>query len=147
MADAATAAATAPTLRDAEALVGLAYVPGYQDCMHLAVRAQRMLWGRRVAWQRVRHPVSRRLQLQLVQAGIGTVARPLADDEAPQAGDVVLWLAPVGDAQQYHLGTLFFHAGESWVLHTSAEIGASVLQRLTECPMWGLHLEGIYRWL
>lgn len=137
----------AVTVRDAERLVGLAYVPGHQDCMHLAVRAQRELWGRTVAWQRVRHPVSRRLQRQLIQAGIGTVARPLAEGEQQQAGDVVLWLASEASGQHYHLGTLLMHGAEPWVLHTSAELGASVLQRLNECPMWGLQIEGVYRWL
>lgn len=141
------AAAAAVTLRQAEALVGLPYVPRTADCMHLAVRAQRELFGRQVRWDAGVHPARPAEQVALLQRAIGGVARPLAEGEAPQAGDAVLWLAGAGRGAHFHIGTLLLHAGEQWVLHTSEELGASVLQRLAECPLAGLRLEGIYRWL
>lgn len=135
------------TLRQAEALVNIPYLPRTQDCMHLALHAQQVLWGRTVGQPSGRHPLAPRHQAKAIQAGIGTLARPLADGEAAQPGDVVLWLADGDLGPQYHIGTLLHHAGEQWVLHTSEELGASVLQRLAECRMWGLRIEGIYRWL
>lgn len=140
-------AASAVTLRQAEALVGLPYVPRTADCMHLAVRAQRELFGRQVRWHGGLHPARPDHQVALLQGAIADVARRLAAGEAPQAGDAVLWLAGGGRGTHYHVGTLLLHAGEQWVLHTSEELGASVLQRLAECPLAGLRFEGIYRWL
>jgi hypothetical protein len=137
----------APTLRDAEALVGLPYVPRVQDCMHLVLRAQRELFGRAVAVPAGAHPAHPQRQGRLIVAGIGSLVRPLGNEEAPADGDLVLWLAEGELGTHYHAGTLMLHAGEQWVLHTSEELGASVLQRLAECRMWGLRLEGIYRWL
>lgn len=136
-----------PTLRDAEALVGLPYLPGVQDCMHLALRAQAHLWGRTIVLPVSRHPVAPRQQARLIEAGIGTLARPLAADEAPEPGDLVLWLAASPLGPHYHVGTLLLQGGERWVLHTSQELGASVLQRLADTRQWGLHLEGLYRWI
>lgn len=134
-------------LRQAEALVGLPSVPRVQDCMHLAMRARHQLFGRAVATPAGAHPVRPQRQAELIRAGIGSLARPLTPDEAPADGDLVLWLADGELGEHFHIGTLFVHAGELWVLHTSEELGASVLQRLAECRMWGLRLEGIYRWL
>lgn len=137
----------ASTLRAAEALVGLPYLPRVQACMHLVLRAQRELFGRAVPVPAGAHPVAPRQQARLIVAGIGHLVRPLAADEAPVDGDLVLWLADGELGTHFHAGTLMLHAGEQWVLHTSEELGASVLQRLAECRMWGLRLEGIYRWL
>ncbi len=140
-------AAPASMLRQAEALVGLPYLPRVQDCMHLVLRAQRQLFGRTVGVPDGAHPVHPHRQQRLIMAGVGTLVRPLELDEAPADGDLVLWLAEGELGTHYHAGTLLLHAGEQWVLHTSEELGASVLQRLAECGMWGLRLEGIYRWL
>lgn len=137
----------ATTLRQAEALVGLPYVPRTQDCMHLVLRAQRDLFGRAVGVPAGAHPLHPHRQARLIVAGIGRLVRPLAADEAPADGDLVLWQADGDLGTHWHAGTLLLHGGEQWVLHTSEELGASVLQRLAECRMWGLRLEGIYRWL
>lgn len=139
--------AAAVTLRQAEALVGLPYVARTADCWHLALRAQRELFGREVRWPLAQHPARADRQAALLHSVIGGLARPLADGELPQAGDAVLWQAGGGRHTHFHIGTLLLHASEQWVLHTSEELGASVLQRLAECPMTGLRLEGIYRWL
>ncbi|MGI9218600.1 MAG: hypothetical protein ACR2JA_16570 [Hydrogenophaga sp.] len=135
------------TLRAAEALVGLPYVARSFDCMHLAVLAQQQLFGRTVRWAGGLHPARPTYQVALVRDAIGDVARPLAAGEQPEAGDAVLWLAGGGRSTHFHIGTLLLHAGEQWVLHTSEALGTSVLQRLAECPLTGLRLEGIYRWL
>lgn len=137
----------AVTLRQAEALVGLPYVPRTFDCMHLAVLAQQQLFGRTVRWHAGQHPAGPAHQVALLQGAIAGVARSLQATEAPEPGDAVLWLAGGGRRTHFHIGTLLVHAGEQWVLHTSEGLGASVLQRLAECPLAGLRLEGIYRWL
>lgn len=136
------------TLRQAETLVGLTHVPGRFDCMHLALLAQRQLFGRAVPWPQQAHPLGRRHQAAMIRRHCADLARPLADDEPPATGDGVLWTVDAGTAGRgYHIGTLFVQAGERWVLHTSEDLGQSVLQRLRDCPAQGLRLEGFYRWL
>lgn len=136
------------TLRQAETLVGLVYVPGSFDCMHLAVLAQRQLFGRAVAWPAQHHPLGRRHQAAMIQRHCAVLARPLGADEQPATGDGVLWTAAAGPAGRgFHIGTLFVQGGERWVLHTSEELGESVLQRLADCAAHGLRLEGFYKWL
>ena len=79
---------------------------------------------------------------------LADLARPLQPCEPAITGDAVLWQAGIGsDAQHWHIGTLFVALGERWVLHTTAALGASVLQPLAECGAQGLHFEGFYRWL
>lgn len=136
------------TLRQAEALVGLPYIDGDADCMHLAVRAQSELFGRTVNWPARRHPRGVRGQVALVERHLDELAVLLVDDDIPASGDAVLWTADddAGKGLRYHIGTLLVQASEMWVLHTNAGLGESVLQRLVECPAQGLRLEGIYRW-
>ena len=142
------AAAPLVTLRQAEVLVGLAYVPGRFDCMHLALLAQRQLFGRDVPWPRQAHPQGRRHQAAMIQAHCAELARPLADWEQAETGDGVLWTVDAGAAGRgFHIGTLFVQGGERWVLHTSIELDMSVLQRLSDCASHGLRLEGFYRWI
>lgn len=139
----------AVTLRDAEALVGLPYRAGRADCMHLAVLAQRQLFGRVVRWPAdARHPLRAADQVETIGRHLADLARPLQPCEPAITGDAVLWQAGIGsDAQHWHIGTLFVALGERWVLHTTAALGASVLQPLAECGAQGLHFEGFYRWL
>lgn len=138
----------AVTLRDAEALVGLPYVEGTADCMHLAVLAQRRLWGRAVGWQQQRHPLGRGLQAAMIRRHIGALAAPLGEHDTPRSGDAVLWRMHADTpAERFHIGTLLVDGGERWVLHTTAALRASVLQRLADCAAAGLHFEGFYRWL
>lgn len=136
------------TVRDAEALVGIEYRDGHMDCMHLAVLAQRVLFGRVVPWQHRTHPVRTAEQVAMVNAHMGQLARRLGPDEQPQSGDGVLWLRPdTGAGRGFHIGTLFLLGAERWVLHTSEALGESVLQRMSEANADGLTVEGIYRWL
>lgn len=140
--------AEAVTLRQAETLVGIIHVPHHFDCMHLAMLAQRQLFGRAVPWPLQAHPHSPRHQTRLIQQHCAQLARPLAEDEPPATGDAVLWTVE-GDTghRHYHIGTLFHGHGQRWVLHISEGLGSSVLQRLDECAADGLRLDGFYRWL
>ena len=135
------------TLRDAEALVGLRYVPGRFDCMHLAVLAQHQLFGHTVRWADQRHPVRDSDQVLLLDMSRAEVCRRLAVDEALASGHAVLFTVADGAAPRYHIGTLILGLGERWVLHTSQALGSSVLQRLSDCAAAGLRVEGFYAWL
>lgn len=134
----------APTLRQAEGLVGLTYVPGRFTCMHLALLAQRELFGRDVAPQLAgRLPVRGEDQGRLLARWREVVASPVVD---ARTGDAVLFKDGGGE-WEWHIGTLFVEGGEHWVLHTHQGIGASVLERLRDTPRRGLRVEGFYRWL
>lgn len=138
-----------PTLRDAEALVGLPYRAGRFDCMHLAVKAQAELFGHVVRWPAgARHPAGHADQMAVMRQHMGGIARSLDAGDVAISGDAVLWRVAVGTPDEHwHVGTLFVQFGERWVLHTTAAKGASVLQRLGECAVEGLQFEGFYRWL
>jgi hypothetical protein len=137
----------APTLRDAEALVGLAYVPGHFDCGHLAVLVQERLFTRAVALplpgQRPSSPLGQARALARCREAL---CNPLAGAQRAQTGDVVLFIeeAP-GGGVQWHIGTVFKAPAELWVLHIR-EGASSLLQRLDCCLRSGLMLEGFYRW-
>ena len=136
---------TAPvTLRQAETLVGITYVDGEFDCMHLALLAQRQLFGRDVAWPTRPHPRGRRIQAALIARHCDALAAAI---ERPDTGDAVLFTEPdAKGGRRYHIGTLFLDRGELWVLHTNALVGSSLLQRIGDCLRSGLRLEGYYRW-
>lgn len=135
------------TLRQAEALVGLEYRAGEFDCMHLAVLAQRVLFGRTVAWLEQAHPRGVRHQAALIGKHCAELASRLGDADAPATGDAVLWTwDDAAGGQGWHIGTLIMSGGVRWALHTSEAMGASVLQRLADLPAQGLRLEGFYRW-
>lgn len=137
----------APTLHQAEALVGLPYVPGHFDCGHLAVLVQERLFGRAVdlplPGPRPSSPVGQARALARCREAL---CNPLADALRAQTGDVVLFIeeAP-GGGVQWHIGTVFKTPAELWVLHIR-DGGSSVLQRLADCLRHGLMLEGFYRW-
>lgn len=132
-----------PTLRDAEALVGIAYEEGTFDCGHLVVRAQRELFGREVVLPLTGpHPRSRLGQAHALLRCREALGYRV---QLPRSGDAVMFLEATLEGQHYHLGTVLVECGQTWVLHTRAG-GASVLNRLEECLRSGLVLEGFYRW-
>lgn len=135
----------AVTLRDAEALVGLPYVAGEFDCMHLARLAQRTLFCREVPEPVTRHPRTRAAQAQAIEAHRAQVAQP---QPQPETGDAVLFIDQDDRGRrQMHIGTLIFSpTGEAWVLHIRAG-DLSLLQRLEDCKRCGLRVEGFYRWI
>lgn len=134
-----------PTLRDAEALVGLPTVPGEFDCGHLARLAQERLFGRRLAWPAAngRHPRGARGRAAAIVRGRDQLTDRVA---APAAGDVVLFMQQVDGHEDWHIGTVLLHHGQQWVLHTNDHIKASVLEPLQRCRARGMHVEGFYRW-
>lgn len=136
------------TLRQAERLAGLPYVDGDFDCMHLAVRAARELFGREVPWPHRRHPTGVKAQRALMSRHADALTVKLAATEPPCEGDVVAWSMEADRPswpRRWHVGTVLLRRGEVWVLHTSVALGSSVLQRLCDVPP-GMRLEGFYRW-
>ena len=132
------------TLRQAEALVGLAYVPGTFDCAHLAVLAQEYLFGRQVRLPNTGlHPQGARGQAAAIRRHCDQLATHV---EEPQTGDVVLFIEEVEGGVRWHIGTVILELGQRWVLHTTQAQGASVLQRMDDCLRAGLWVEGFYRW-
>lgn len=146
---AANALHPTPTLRDAEHLVGIPYVPGTQDCMHLYIRAAAELFGRQVRMPGRRHPVAGARQAAWMGAVQDGQFEPVAAGDAARSGDLVLWLAQGDRGAHFHVGMLIVDqpTGEAWVLHSEAGIGASVLQRLADTRLAGMRLEGLYRWI
>lgn len=131
------------TLRQAEQLVGIPHVDGQFDCMHLAVHAQRVLFGREVGWAADgRHPCGTRTQAALINRHRANLADPV---DAPQTGDVGLYTETVDGSTHYHVATVFVEAGERWLLHSRAG-GSSILQREADAMRSLMHLEGYYRW-
>lgn len=138
----------AVTLRQAEALVGLAYVDGEFDCAHLAVMAQEYLFGRTVHLPlKGRHPAGRAGQAAAILRHRDELASRLEEAADVATGDAVLFTFEDVDGRVcWHIGTLLLQGGERWVLHTSEALRSSVLQRLDDCMRDGLFVEGFYRW-
>lgn len=132
------------TPRQAEALVGLPFVDGEFDCVHLAVRAQADLWGRVVRWPAgTRHPRGRRGQAAEIERTRDQVVDAI---DVPESGDIVLMRQRLANgAFQYHVGTLIIHAGQRWVLHVF-EGHHSVLQPEADVYIDGTSRDGYYRW-
>lgn len=133
-------------LQRAEALVGIPYVAARFDCMHLAVRAAREIFGRTLAWaDGLPHPRGRRAQAAAFITMQAELARRVGPDEATD-GDVLLFRNDAA-AHPFHVGTLFIdECGQRWVLHVLDVGDSSRLQRLADCKRHGLILEGAYRW-
>lgn len=132
----------------AQVYVGTPYVEGEFVCADLAVQVQRELFGRLVAM-----PALAQRPSSVTRADGSSVARlrdALADPvETPDTGHAALFWTPEGDGQdlrRWHVGTVFVHGGEIWVLHNSATLGSAALQRLADLQRWGMRLEGFYAW-
>lgn len=130
----------ADALRRAEQLVGLPFIPGRFDCVHLAVRAQWEVFGRRVGWNARRHPIDAAERAEVLRGHRDTVADPVPADQA-RTGDVLLFLLP-GD--RYHVGTYFWHQ-RPWLLHVQTLGTTSRLEPLEQACI-GMRLDGVYRW-
>lgn len=132
-------------LRAAERYVGLAYQPGVFDCLDLALQVQREVFGRAVALPAgCSRPGGARGQAREIARWRDALARPLA---MPVTGTGVLLWEPDDGGRLWHIGTVFVHGGEVWVLHNSFAMGCVALQRLTDLQRWGLRFEGYYEWL
>ena len=135
----------AVTLRDAERYVGLPYVPGEFDCMDLAIRVQRELFGRDLSALAGRsHGLGVRGQGREISRLRDAVATRV---ELADTGCAVLMSEPGDLVPTWHIGTAFVQGDMSvWVLHASAAQGGVVLQRLNDLRRFGMHLEGFYLW-
>lgn len=127
----------------AQAYVGTPYLVGEFDCADLAVRVQHELWGRVVEL-----PVHRKRP-----GGVMGQAREIHRLQAELARRVVLpvtgcgVLLHDGEARPtWHIGTVFLHEGEVWVLHNSHTLGSAALHRLEDLRRFGLKVEGFYAW-
>jgi hypothetical protein len=132
-------------LRKAERLVGQQHVDGSFDCAHLAVQAQREIFGRevRLPYGTAPHPMGRLGQMAAISSLRDVLADHVADGDT---GDAVLFAQQTPQGKRWHIGTLIVEAGDVWVLHTHGGAGASVLERLRELAPRGLRVEGYYRW-
>ncbi len=133
------------TLRDAERYVGLPYVPGEFDCMDLAIKVQRELFGLDISALAGRsHGLGVRGQGREISRLRDTVA---TRSELAETGCAVLLTEPGDLVPSWHIGTGFLTGDLSvWVLHASAALGSVALQRLSDLRRFGMHLEGFYLW-
>lgn len=131
------------TLRQAETLVGIPYVEGSFDCVHLVALTHQQLFGRTVPIPQL-HPRGRRGQAAVIARLTSAVVERVAE---PATGDVGLYIETEDDGgERFHVGTVFLQAGERWLLHAHATSGFSVLQREGDALRMGLRLDGYYRW-
>lgn len=133
----------------AQAYVGTPYIAGQFDCTDLAVQVQRELFN--LAVPMPSHSARPGSVARAGGAAIHRLREALADPvETPHAGDFCLLWAPEGDeargVQRWHVGTVFMHGGEIWVLHNSGSTTGAALQRLADIKRLGLRLDGFYRW-
>jgi hypothetical protein len=122
------------------ALVGLPYEDGF-DCADFVARAQKELFGRDVVLPG-HHPRGKLTQATAIRRHTEELATRIAQEEAVD-GDLVLIKS--GGAIT-HVGVLLILNSVSWLLHNSFTIGHSRLQKLSDLPMFGLKIEGFYRW-
>lgn len=131
------------TLRQADSLVGLPYRRRAFNCLHLAVHAQWVLFGRVVAGT-VRAVPTRAAEQDRMLLELRDELADRVDE--PVVGDVALF-EDLYEPGQWHIGTLFSDGCEPWMLHSREAVGRSVLERLRETMTGrGLRLEGCYRW-
>jgi len=132
----------------AQRYVGTPYLPGVYDCADLAAKVQHEVFGRVIALPDHRaRPAGARGQAREV---LGLRDKLAERVELPADGHAVLLWEPDGEAGQnlriWHVGTVFMHAGEIWVLHNSAKLGSAALHRLADLRRWGMRLDGFYAW-
>jgi hypothetical protein len=127
----------------AQSYVGMPYLEGAFDCADLAVKVQWELFGRLVSLP-AHHGAGARTQGALIAKHRDEVADRM---EQAQTGCAALLWEPDGATNRlWHIGTVFVHEGEVWVLHNSLALGSAALQRLNDMKRWGMRLEGFYAW-
>ena len=129
--------------KKAQSYVGTPYLVGEFDCADLAVKVQLELWGRAIALPlRRKRPggvLGQAREIHRLQDDLATLV------EEPDNGDGVL-MHDGGAPPTWHIGTVFLHEGEAWVLHNSFTLGSAALQRLADLRRFGLKVEGFYAW-
>lgn len=131
---------------DAQSYVGTEYIAGEYDCAHLFLDVQRQVFGRVLALpQSVQaHAQGRATQAQQINAVRDALAQRVPE---PVHGCAVLLTTPTDAGHLlWHVGTVFVHRGDVWVLHNSAAMGSAALNRLRDFAWRGQHIEGFYTW-
>jgi len=122
-----------------EHYIGAPYVEGKNDCASFTARVQREWFGREIPL-----PVDREANYlgwsRQIESHREDYAAPT---ETPEEGDAVLM---IGRGRLNHLGTYCLIGGEQYVLHAMKSAGQVVLHRVRDLPMYGLTVEGFYRW-
>lgn len=146
MTPAEQAQAEARDFAAAQAYVGVDYVPGQYDCAHLFLDVQRQVFGctPAVPAHLARHAQGRAGQVAQISEARDALAQRIAE---PVHGCGVL-MTSQNDAGQtlWHIGTVFMHRGDAWVLHNSAVLGNAALSRLRDFAWRGQRIEGFYAW-
>lgn len=119
--------------------VGLPYVPETGDCVALAARVSREVFG-----HDPRLPGSHATTLRAQTAQILEHRDVLAVRiEQPTDGCPALF---IGRGRLCHAGVMCWLAGEWWVLHADQAAGAVIRQRLRDMTRLHYKIEGYYRW-
>ena len=143
----AVAALPAPTVAVAERYVGMAYIPGQFDCADFTALVQREVFGRGMPLPpHADRPQGSAGRRRLIGAMRQEIARPVA---VPEVGAVVLISQPLQNAVSadqvlWHIGTLFDHMGQWWMLHNVQDMGGVFLQQLDDVKRRSGHVEGYY---
>jgi hypothetical protein len=125
----------------AQAFVGMPYVPGQFDCADLAVRVQRDIFGHAIALPA--HGHTRQAQGAQIQALRLDLAQPV---DAPHTGCAVVLTRGDSAGTLWHIGTVFVDSLQTWVLHNSQHLRSAALQRLDWLQRTGFVVEGYYKW-
>jgi hypothetical protein len=134
-----------PTVQQINAFVGLPYEEGRFDCADLAVKIQRDLYGKHIGLP-AHHPQGAKTQAAAIRRNSEELATRITREEAMD-GDAIVIVSTDGEGGTLlHIGTLFYLSSIPWVLHTSVTTGHSLLQRLSDLPLFRLKVEGFYRW-
>ncbi|ONN68138.1 hypothetical protein [Herbaspirillum sp. VT-16-41] len=124
--------------RDLDRYIGRPYDAQTFDCADLAVLVQRELFGRQITLPADR--LRRHAQVASLARYRDALAVVIGPEEISD-GDAVLMK---GDS--LHIGTLFYLAGSWRVLHNSHALGGVWLHKLADLRLFGLFIEGFYRW-
>jgi hypothetical protein len=130
----------------AERYVGRPYIEGEFDCADLARLVQQEVFKREI-----RLPASRdyagKEGMAKIRAMSGQIEACKLDYAGPVAtpveGDAVLLISRAASS---HIGTWCAIGGEGYVLHCTSRSKQAVLQRIRDLHLFGLKIEGFYRW-
>lgn len=125
----------------AEAFCGMPYDRDTFDCADFVVHVARELFGYNVTLPASR-PRGKGCERHLpdISKSYGV---PTTN---PEDGDIVL-MYDFGDTIPTHVG-LFIRVGQiSYVMHSAAKLGGSVMTELHNLARLGLTIEGFYKWI
>lgn len=128
--------------RDIHPYCGMPYRRDKFDCADFAVHVARDLFGYDVTLPGTR-PRGKGCEAVLGEAS-RAYGTPTTD---PEDGDLVL-LYDFGDTvSPTHVGIYIRIGRTSYLLHSAAKLGGSVMTELRKLPQLGLTVEGFYKWI